>query len=45
VFGSAEAQQAAARLKEFVAACEDYAGQVFLALHEDQKDPASAGMR
>ncbi|HET6295514.1 MAG TPA: Chromate resistance protein ChrB [Kribbella sp.] len=35
VFGTPEAAEATARLKECVAACEDYAERVFRALHEN----------
>jgi len=34
VFGAPEAAEAAARLKDCVAACEDYAERVFAALHQ-----------
>jgi hypothetical protein len=36
VFGAPEAREAARRLKECTTACEDYANQVFAALHEAQ---------
>jgi hypothetical protein len=38
VFGTPEATQATARLKECVAACEDYAERVFRVLHEPPMD-------
>ncbi|WP_373297136.1 Chromate resistance protein ChrB [Streptomyces brasiliensis] len=38
VFGAPEAAEAASRLKECAAACEDYANRVFAALHGTQGD-------
>ncbi|WP_344319276.1 Chromate resistance protein ChrB [Streptomyces yatensis] len=40
VFGAPEAPQAAERLKQCTAVCEDYAERVFTALHRSQGDQA-----
>lgn len=39
VFGTREAEQAGIRLRQCVAACEEYAEQVFRALHETPANP------